>query len=170
MWDFAGTPGLATDFLSSAGITGKHARELFQTGMKQLRRKELEGRLSGPVSLPEGADLLCCVETAQDRQTNYIPFVFGFWRTQFLSLQWQDDLLKSEWCYGLCNNGCDFCHPNSKNGWRIITKGPVTRCNFSCNLQRNFTFGRCKNGNRCFYHSLLICSKHIKHSSLIYIS
>ena len=50
MWDFAGTSSLATDFLSIAGITGKPARELFRTGMKQLRRKELEGRLPAPTT------------------------------------------------------------------------------------------------------------------------
>ena len=29
-------------------------------------------------------------------------------------------------------------------------KGPVTRCNFSCDLQRNSTFGRCKVGKYMF--------------------
>ena len=29
-------------------------------------------------------------------------------------------------------------------------KGPVTRCNFSCNLQCNSTFGRCKIGKYTF--------------------
>ena len=29
-------------------------------------------------------------------------------------------------------------------------KGPDTRCNFSCNLQRNSTFGRCKIGKYMF--------------------
>ena len=32
----------------------------------------------------------------------------------------------------------------------IITKGPVTRCNFSCNLQCNSTLGRCKIGKYKF--------------------
>ena len=27
---------------------------------------------------------------------------------------------------------------------RKLSKGPVTRCNFSCSLQRNSTLGRCK--------------------------
>ena len=31
-----------------------------------------------------------------------------------------------------------------------IIKGPVTRCNFSCNLQRNSTLGRCKIGKYKF--------------------
>ena len=30
------------------------------------------------------------------------------------------------------------------------TKGPVTRCNFSCNLQRYFTLGRCEIGKYTF--------------------
>ena len=29
-------------------------------------------------------------------------------------------------------------------------KGPFTRCNFSCNLQRYFTLGRCKIGKYTF--------------------
>ena len=29
-------------------------------------------------------------------------------------------------------------------------QGPVTRCNFSCNLQRYFTLGRCKIGKYTF--------------------
>ena len=38
-------------------------------------------------------------------------------------------------------------------------KGPVTKCNFSYNLQRNSTVGRCKIGiwqiHACFHYSLL---------------
>ena len=36
------------------------------------------------------------------------------------------------------------CDP-SNNRFELVTgKGPVTRCNFSCNLQRNSTLKRCK--------------------------
>ena len=50
-------------------------------------------------------------------------------------------------------------------------QGPDTRCNFSCNLQRNSTLGRRKIG-KYVQVSITGCkySEHIKHFLLIYNS
>ena len=36
------------------------------------------------------------------------------------------------------------CDPSNNRFELVTSKGPVTRCNFSCNLQRNSTLKRCK--------------------------
>ena len=45
-----------------------------------------------------------------------------------------------------CIANTNTCVP--KKGYPL--KGPVTPCNFSCNLQRNSTFGKCKIGEYMF--------------------
>ena len=52
----------------------------------------------------------------------------------------------------------------------IWPEGPVTRCNFSCNLQRNSTLGRCKIGKYMFGSQFANIFFRFKSSSLIYIS
>ena len=52
----------------------------------------------------------------------------------------------------------------------LMTEGPDTRCNFSGNLQRNSTLGRCKIGKYKFPSQVTIYFEHIKHALLIYIS
>ena len=41
-------------------------------------------------------------------------------------------------------------HPTGDITKTSLAKGPVTRCNFSCNLQRYSTLGRCKIGKYTF--------------------
>ncbi|XP_046863995.1 uncharacterized serine-rich protein C215.13-like [Xenia sp. Carnegie-2017] len=50
VWDYAATPGLATDFISSSGVNGKSARNLFQTGMKKLWQDRNEDSQSTDLS------------------------------------------------------------------------------------------------------------------------
>ncbi|XP_046860692.1 mucin-21-like [Xenia sp. Carnegie-2017] len=50
VWDSAATPGLATDFISSSGVIGKSARNVFQTGMKKLWQDRNEDSQSTDLS------------------------------------------------------------------------------------------------------------------------
>ncbi|XP_046864373.1 uncharacterized serine-rich protein C215.13-like [Xenia sp. Carnegie-2017] len=50
VWEYAATPGLATDFISSSGAIGKSARNLFQTGMKKLWQDRNEDSQSTDLS------------------------------------------------------------------------------------------------------------------------
>ena len=50
--------------------------------------------------------------------------------------------------------------------YKALSRGAI----FLATCNAILLLGDVKMANTSFYHSLLICSKHIKHSSLIYIS